>query len=171
MTLEDGDGGGGCGGTVKFPSPVKNRGRGGKFSSREEDCSPRQQLPIQQRLHTKAVDGKEGLLCAVEAICACGRRAGGGTGSGEGKAGGEASKPKLPLAILKIWGRDSDEERRRNNRPLAHGKLGTPCRGRRLRVVSPRNPWFRSNAAVPRVTLILQLFDQAGCSTPWYGTL
>lgn len=143
MTLEDGGGGGG-GGVVDCSSPVKNRGRGGKFGSRKDNnSSPRPQPPIQQRLHTKTVDGKEGILCAAEAICECGRRAGGGTGSGKGEAGGEkGSKVKLPLAVLKVWGRDSSDEegRRRNNRPSAHGKLGAPCRGRRLRVVSPTTP-------------------------------
>lgn len=136
VTLEDGDGGGG---TVKFSSPVKRRGLGGKFGPLKENCAPVQQPPIQQRLHTKPVDGKEELLCAAQAICECGRRAGGGAGSGKGEVGGEGSQVKLPLAVLKVWGRDSDEERRRKSRPPARGQLGTPCRGRRLRVVSQPN--------------------------------
>lgn len=145
VTLQD-DGGGN--GTTTFSSPVKNRGRDRKLGFRKENCSPRQQPLIQQRLYTKTVDGKEELLCAAEAICECGRRAGGGTRSGKGETG-EGFQLKLPLAVLKVWGRDSDEERSRNNRPSVRGNLGTPCRGRRLRVVSPPIPGFRYFVMTP----------------------
>lgn len=120
----------GCGGgpAMAYPftqdiSPV------GKFGFSKENSSPAQHPHVvQQRLHTKVIDGKEGLICATRAICECGTRGGGGTGSEGGP-----SKLKLPLALLKLWGRESDEERGRNTLP---GKLGTPCRGRRLTVAS-----------------------------------
>ncbi|CAM9811482.1 unnamed protein product, partial [Laminaria digitata] len=84
-----------------------------------------------QRLHTQSVTGDDGLLCAARAICECGRRGGGGAGGDVG--GGERSK--LPLAVLKIWGRESEEERGRQ-RSLAGEERRLKRRGRRLRVVS-----------------------------------
>lgn len=98
--------------------------------SKNKNSSVQHPPAVQQRFYAKTVDGQEGLLCATRAICECGRRGGGGTGSERG-----SSELKLPLALLKVWGRESDEERRRNNQ---HGKLGTPSRGRRLRVVRVR---------------------------------
>lgn len=121
----------GCGGdpTKAYPSTTGS-GRLGKLDFSKKNSFPVQHPPVQQRFYTKVIDGKEGLLCATRAICECGRRGGGGAGSERG-----SSTLKLPLAFLKIWGRESDEERERNN---LRGKLGTPCRGRRLRVVSHR---------------------------------
>lgn len=86
-------------------------------------CLP---VPSVHRLHVEAVDGNEGLLCAARAVCECGRRRGGGE-SIEGL--------KLPLALLKIWGRHA--EQCATVRPLA-GTTRTDrgsSRGRRLRVV------------------------------------
>lgn len=122
--------GDGCGDRSAKAYPfTTDSSRVGKLGFSKENSSPAQHPPVvQQRLYTKVVDGKEGLLCATRAICECGRRGGGGTG-GEGGS----SKLKLPLALLKVWGRESDEERGRNN---IRGKIGTPCRGRRLTVVS-----------------------------------
>lgn len=112
---------------MAYPSTAENS-LAAKLGLSKETSSPVRHPPVQQRLYTKSVDGKEGLLCATRAICECGRRGGGGTGSEGG-----SSKPKLPLALLKVWGYERDEERGRNK---LRGKLGTPCRGRRLRVVS-----------------------------------
>lgn len=118
----------GCGGgpTMAYPS-LKESSRAGKLAFSKENSNPVKLPPVQQRFYTKVIDGKEGLLCATRAICESGRR-GGGTGSEWG-----SSKLKLPLALLKIWGYESDEEQGLNN---LRRKLGTPCRGRRLRVVS-----------------------------------
>lgn len=84
-----------------------------------------------QRLHSQTLVGDESMLCAARAICECGRRGGGGAGGDLG--GGERSK--LPLAVLKIWGRESEEERGRQ-RSLAGEEQRLKRRGRRLRVVS-----------------------------------
>ncbi len=46
----------------------------------------------------------------------------------DGNGGEKGFKLKLPLAVLKVWGRENEEERRR--------KVETSYRGRRLRVVS-----------------------------------
>lgn len=83
-----------------------------------------------QRLHTQVVAGDDGVLCAARAICECGRRGGGGAGGDVG--GGERSK--LPLALLKIWSRESEEERGRQC-SLAGEEKQVKRRGRRLRVV------------------------------------
>ena len=136
--------GGGGRPTATAPPSVKTGGRSGKFGFGKENHSPPlQQPPVQQLLYTKFVDPKEGLLCAARAICDCGRRGGGGGGGGGGgtdNVGGDGgttgSKLKLPLAMLKVWGRDSDEERGRRNYSSAHGKTESSCRGRRLKVVS-----------------------------------
>lgn len=84
-----------------------------------------------QRLHTQSLVRDEGLVSAARAICECGRRGGGGAGGDLG--GGERSK--LPLAVLKIWGRESEEERGRQ-RSLTGEEKPLKRRGRRLRVVS-----------------------------------
>lgn len=83
-----------------------------------------------KRLHTALVDGKEGLLRAARAICECGMRGGGGVG---GDCGGREG-PKLPLALLKIWGHESEAGEVRHL-PSGDNDAGR-CRGRRLRVVS-----------------------------------
>lgn len=118
---------GGVGGPATAYLSKKESSRAGKLGVRKNVSAPLQHPP-EQRFYTKVIDGKEGLLCATRAICESGRRGGGGTGSEEG-----ASKLNLPLALLKVWGSERDEERGRKNLPE---KLGTPCRGRRLRVVS-----------------------------------
>lgn len=130
----------GSGGGAIPPSPlVETRGRGAKIGLSTQRRPLQQRPPVQHRLHTRVIDGKDDLLCAARAICECGRRGGGGGGGwkrGEGSVDGsdgtrkrEGSKLKLPLALLKIWGYESDEERGRKSH-------GGNCRGRRLTVVS-----------------------------------
>lgn len=129
--------GGGETPAVLSPS-AKRRGKGGKHFFAETKSLPTQQVPVEHRLYTKDVEADEGLLGVAKAICECGRR-GGGTRSSGGDAGGggAGSTLKLPLALLKIWGCQSDEERRRNSQTSdADGKVGAPRGGRQLRVVS-----------------------------------
>ncbi|CAM9140552.1 unnamed protein product [Ectocarpus fasciculatus] len=129
------------GGTIPLSPSVETRGRRAKIGLSTQRRPLKQRPPVQHRLHTRAIDGKDGLLCAARAICKCGRRGGGGGGGG-GWTGGEGSvdgsdgarrggesKLKLPLALLKIWGHESEEERGRKSQ-------GGNCRGRRLTVVS-----------------------------------
>lgn len=129
---EDGEG---CGGTpAVVSSSARIRGRGGKYFFTEDKSLPTQRPLVQHRLYTKVVEADEDLSFIAKAICECGRR-GGGTGSGSG--GGAGSTLKLPLALMKVWGCQSHEERRRNSHPSdVDGKLGTPRGGRQLRVVS-----------------------------------
>ncbi|CAM9152943.1 unnamed protein product [Ectocarpus sp. 12 AP-2014] len=129
------------GGTIPLSPSVEIRGRGAKIGLSTHRCSLKERPPVQHRLHTRAIDGNDGLLCAARAICECGRRGGGGGGGGgwaggEGRVDGsdwarkgEGSKLKLPLALLKIWGYERNEEKWRKSQ-------GGNCRGRRLTVVS-----------------------------------
>lgn len=101
---------------------------------REEDNASNQPsplVPLVQRLHAESVDGEEGLLRAVRAICECGKRQGGGM---QGGVRGEEGS-KLPLALLKIWARDNDKGRQRHCAPAGNEKHERRGR-RRLRVVS-----------------------------------
>ncbi|CAM9755868.1 unnamed protein product, partial [Ectocarpus sp. 8 AP-2014] len=128
------------GGTIPHSPSVEIRGRGAKVGLSTQRRPLEERPPVQHRLHTRAIDGKDSLLCAARAICESGRRGGGGGGGGwvggegrvagsDGARKGEGSKLKLPLALLKIWGHESDEEKRRKSQ-------GGNCRGRRLTVVS-----------------------------------
>lgn len=111
--------------------------------ARREQRLPADDSPL-QRLHTQSLVGDEGLVCAARAICECGRRGGGGAGD---LGGGERSK--LPLAVLKIWGRDNEEERGRQL-SLAGEEKRLKRRGRRLRVVSRLYVWMTREPIVDR---------------------
>ncbi|CAM9960619.1 unnamed protein product [Ectocarpus sp. 6 AP-2014] len=125
-------------GTILHSPSVKIRGRGAKIGLSSQRRPLKERPPVQHRLHTRAIDGKDSLLCAARAICESGRRGGGGGGwaGGEGRVDGsdgarkgEGSNLKLPLALLKIWGHESEEEKWRKSQ-------GGNCGGRRLTVVS-----------------------------------
>lgn len=143
------------GGTIPLSPSVEIRGRGAEIGLSTQRRPLKERPPVQHRLHTRAIDGKDGLLCAARAICECGRRGGGGGGwaggegrvdGGDGARKGEGSKLKLPLALLKIWGHESDEEKWRKSQ-------GGNCRGRQLTVVS-RSLLFIAHASVsPHATL------------------
>lgn len=118
---------GGEGRTPRTTSPEVNCGLGGKGGSKQ----PCYSVPPVQHLYTEQVRGEEGLLRAARAICDCGRRRGGGGGGGYCTGDGL----KLPLALLKIWGHESDKGGGRHLAPSGVDKKGR-CPRRRLCVVS-----------------------------------
>ncbi|CAM9254242.1 unnamed protein product, partial [Scytosiphon promiscuus] len=129
--------GGGRAGTpaVLSPSAIM-RGSGGRHFFTEQTSPPPQRPPVQHRLYTKTVRDDEDLLRIAEAICECGRR-GQTIGRGGGGGSGAGSALKLPLALLKIWCRQSNEDKRHSSQSSGADKnSGTPRGGRQLRVIS-----------------------------------